>query len=145
MSETARIPDGRPQRMPAKVKLAAAGLWFETALFVVAVAGMFMAAHDRSSHGQSGAGQMVLAGLFLVPIAGFWGGCALASVLRAYWVRVVTVCLQACFVFGGLVVLAVALAVQDAAGIVVAFVFLAVPAAVIGLSFTSDAREWFRR
>jgi hypothetical protein len=65
--------------------------------------------------------------------------------LRAYWVRVVTVCLQACFVFGGLVVLVVALATQDAVGIVVAVVFLAFPSAVVALSFTPDAREWFRR
>jgi hypothetical protein len=144
VNETVQIPDGG-RRMPAKVKWAAAGLWFETALFVLAVVEAFMTAHDRSSHGQSDAAQMVLAGLFLVPIAGLWGGCALATMLRAYWVRVVTVCLQACFVFGGLVVLVVALATQDAVGIVVAVVFLAFPSAVVALSFTPDAREWFRR
>jgi lipid-A-disaccharide synthase-like uncharacterized protein len=60
-------------------------------------------------------------------------------------VWVVAICLQACFVFGGLVVLVIALAVQDVIGIVVAVVFLAIPAAVVLLSFTPDAREWFSR
>ena len=145
VGETAQVPDDRPQRMPAKVRSAVAGLWFETALFLLAVVGMFMTAHDRSSHGQSGVAQTVLSGLFLVPVAALWGGCAIAASRRAFWVRVVTICLQACFVFGGLIVLVVALAAQDLIGIVVALVFLAIPAAVILLSFTPDAREWFSR
>ncbi|MFB9835411.1 hypothetical protein [Actinoallomurus acaciae] len=131
--------------MPATVRWAVAGLWFETALFLLGVAGMFVTAHDLSSHGQNGVAQAVLSGLFLVPVAALWGGCAIAASRRAFWVRVVAICLQACFVLGGLIVLAVALAVQDVIGIVVAIVFLAVPAAVILLSFTPAAREWFGR
>ncbi|GLY87537.1 hypothetical protein [Actinoallomurus iriomotensis] len=131
--------------MPAKVGWAVAGLWFETALFVLAVADLFVTAHGRSSHGQSGVGQTVVAGVFLVPVAALWGGCAVAAARRAYWVRVPVLCLQAFFVFGGLVALVVALAVQDVIGIAVAVVFLALPAAVAWLSLTPAAREWFRR
>lgn len=133
----------RPKRAPARAKWAIAGLWFETALFAFVAFEMFTEAHSKTSHGQSGAGQLVMAGVFLLAIAAFWGAGAIVAGRGTHWVRVPAAALQSLFVFGGLVTLIAALVAGDPIGIVVAIVFLAVPASIAWLLLARESREWF--
>lgn len=136
-------PGGRLERMPAKVKWAVAGLWFEVVLFAFGIAGLFMQAHDRTSHGQEGAGPLVMGGLILVPVAAVWGWCAVMAARRAYWARLLAAILQACFILGGAITLVIALALADPIGVVVALVFLAVPVGIASLMLVRGSREWY--
>ena len=142
-SQTPQAPEDRPKHAPAKAKLAIAGLWFETALFALAVFEMFMEAHSKTSHGQSGAGQLIAAGVVLLAMAALWGAGAITAGRGTHWVRVPAAALQGLFVFSGLVTLIAALALGDPIGIVVAIVFLAVPAGIVWLLLARESREWF--
>jgi hypothetical protein len=145
VSETARAAGDRSRRVPATVLVSVAGLGLETVIFVLGVVEMFVSAHDRTSHGQSGAGTYVVAGLFLVPFAAGWGACAVMAALRVPWVRVLAVSLQALFACGTLITLLVAVVRQDVIGLVVTAVLMAVTAAVAGPLLTPGARAWFGR
>ncbi|WP_433178123.1 hypothetical protein [Actinoallomurus sp. CA-150999] len=141
-SQAAQAPEDRPRRAPAKARWAIAGLWLEAAIFVLAMVDMFMEAHRKSSHGQSGAGQLTAMGLFFLVIAAFWGAGAVMAGRGARWVRVPAAALQSLFILGGLVTLIVALVAGDPIGIVVAIVYLVVPVGIVWLLLARESRAW---
>jgi hypothetical protein len=137
MTYESQSVEERPKGMPTSVKWAIGGLWFQAVVNVLAALVLFLAAKDRTDHGQSGAGLLRGFALLSLVVVVLLIVCAVKARSGTPWVWWLVLTLEAISLLSGLVTLT--------SGNMGAVVGIVIAVGIATRLFTLDSREWFGR